>query len=92
MSLNDVTGVTFHTQGTPAVVNPLPAPVPTMVDPTLQETDAQKLKRLGILRLGFLSTLANGGQGLPGAGNVSTPSLLGGATAYAPGTKTLLGQ
>lgn len=70
---------------TPPPKPPGETPLPQLIDPTPQETAAQKLKRLSKLRLGLASTIKTTPQGLPSP-LVPTPGL------YSPGTKSKLGQ
>lgn len=61
-------------------------PNPTMTDPTPENTEAQRLKRLGLLRLGLARTIATSPTGLNTQPAVSAPSL------YSPGTAQKLGD
>jgi hypothetical protein len=65
---------------------PAADPAPSLLDPSPQETAAQKLRRLAALRMGLAKTIKTTPMGVVDSPLVSAPA------AYAPGLKGKLGQ
>jgi hypothetical protein len=63
---------------------PVSAPAATLEDPSIQETEAQKLKRLTTLRAGVSRTVKTSGLGVQAPAQVDSPVVVG--------TKTKIGQ